>query len=872
MKHKKFFVSFATFCLSLTLVSCDNDEESSPSYVEPTYPTYEEESIVFHYSREDESYDSWALWIWLDGGGEGAEYEFNGVDSFGVAASYPLSTFGADTTSTLGFIVKSKGSWDAKDVDSDRFIDLSTVEMDENQMYHVYLKQGDSNVYLNSDLVLVDTINLASFTSYYNINVETSNPINNIRLLENGVENRNIDLDDVTSYTLSLAGNQKASIESAYIVEVTFTESGQTLSQAVSMTTLYSTSEFGNEYNYSGELGAIYTSGSTTFKVWSPVSSDIKLRIYDNGTPTSVNSTIGSDVYSEYTMTKGDYGVFEYTLSGDQEGKYYTFVVTNAYWTSQEVVDPYAYSTGVNGLRGMVVDFEKTNPTGWEDVTVHPYDRKELTVYETHVSDITSSDTWGGTEAYSKLFKGAYETGTKYHPNDVSSPNAVTTGFDHIKELGVNAVQLVPIFDQSNDEVNMSFNWGYNPLNYNTLEGGYSTDPYDGYTRIKEFKELVMAYNAAGINIIMDVVYNHVYGVDGSNFDVLMPGYYFRYNSDGSLSNGSGVGNETASEMYMFRKFMLDSTEFWASEYKLGGFRFDLMALHDLRTMNNLVLNLIANVNANIVVYGEPWMGGSTTLSSAEQSSQSNANQYNDFGQFNDNGRDALIKGGLSSDSETGWVTNNSSSSSSDWSNAAMMIKGMTNESITDPDKTVNYVTCHDNYTLYDRIQAAGISDAYTTKQMATLANSIVLTSQGTSFFLAGEEFLRTKQGNSNSYNASYEVNELDYSLKYENQDLFETYQKLIAFKQNVDGLHLDSSSNQNINVTSLDGDYNSFMYSVTDSSAGRTYTIIHKNGVGSSSYLNLSGYELYLSTVDSNKTLSSNTEIKPYETLIVYQ
>ncbi len=871
MNFKKIFVPLFAFALTISLTSCDKTGGGGD---DGSYPTYDETSIVFHYKRVDNNYDPWALWLWSPSK-DGSEYQFNGSDSYGAVASYPLSTFGENVENDqLGFIVKSKGDWSAKDVEADRFVKFANFEKDDNLRYHVYLQQGDPNIYANADLVIVDSIDLAQFTSYSDVNVQTTNTINALKMYENDLLIYEASFAATENYSFNLPEGKKASFMNTYRIEATFNVSGDTLSAPVSVSSLYKTTEFGNDYNYDGELGAIYTPGNTTFKVWSPVSTEIKLRIYDNGTPTSVNSTSGSDTYKEYTMTKGEKGVFEYVLNGDQEGKYYTFVVTNSTYSAREVVDPYAYSTGVNGLRGMVVDFSKTNPEGWEDVEPHPYDRKELTVYETHVADITSSDTWGGSASNAKLFKGAYEEGTTYTKGDVT----VKTGFDHIKELGVNAVQLIPIFDQYNDETNMTFNWGYNPVNYNTLEGGYSSNPHDGYVRIKEFKELVKAYSEAGINIIMDVVYNHMNGLTGMPFDVLMPGYYFRYNADGTASNGSGCGNETASEMYMFRKFMMDSTKFWAKEYKLGGFRFDLMGLHDLYAMEMVVLNL-KTVNRNIVVYGEPWTGGTTTLPSSQQAIQNNATLFEGYGQFNDQGRDALIKGGLSAATDRGWVTNSTTqTATADWQKIRAMIYGRTNTTIIDPDLTTNYVTCHDNYTLYDRVKAAGINDEATVKKMAMLANSVVFTSQATTFMLAGEEFLRTKGGNSNSYDASYEVNELDYELKVDNLDMFHNYQKLIAFKQDTDGLHLDLSDNitdvMQIGEIEPNLAYNgTFKYTVKDSALNREYIVLHANGYREGDFAyDLSGYTLYLSTIDEDKVLTSSTPIERYETIIAYK
>ena len=317
-----------------------------------------------------------------------------------------------------------------------------------------------------------------------------------------------------------------------------------------------------------------------------------------------------------------------------------------------------------------------------------------------------------------------------------------------------------------------------------------------------------------------------------------MPKYYFRYTSAGA-SNGSGCGNETASERSMFRKFMIDSTEFWASEYKLGGFRFDLMGIHDVETMNQLTKNLHDNVNENITVYGEPWAGGTIALKTGTAANQAAIGSYQGFGCFNDKIRDALIKGGLSGVSEKGWITNTSTASQADVTAIINGIKGVIANN-NDPYKSVNYVTCHDNYTLYDRIKAAGITGDDTIKKMAMLANSVVFTTEGVTFMLAGEEFLRTKGGNSNSYNASYEVNELNYELKVTNYDMFENYKKLIALKTTTSALSMAKADAQAIQVTTND---NRSMITYKISDAEKEYVIIHSNGVNGTKVANLEGY-----------------------------
>lgn len=866
----------ATLLLALgaMLVGCGGTttggENVDPIDDKPTYtvPTYDEPSMQIHYNRKDNSYDNWALWLWKYPDGEGAEWQFNGNDDYGIVASYPLSNWAGCVDDGIGFIVKSKGSWSQKDVDADRVIDFSRLVKDDKDVYHVYLQSGDPNVYTGRDLKILDDVTMASIVNEHSIAINTQNKASRVRIFE----------DDQVIYDQSWASgmtiirpsisDRTLSFDKTYKAEVTFLESKEVMEVILDVSGLYDTQSFKDGYIYDGELGAIYSRESTTFKVWSPISSEVKLRIYSNGTPKSVDASKGDDTYNDYNMTKGEKGVFSATVNGDLEGKYYTYIVTNSSHKAKEVVDPYAYSTGVNGARGMIVDFSKTNPDGWDDISAIQYDRKELTVYETHVADITSSTTWTSdaeTRKYEKTFKGATITGTTY----TEGGKTVKTGFDHIKELGVNAVQLIPIFDQANDETNMTFNWGYNPSNYNSLEGGYSTNPHDGYAKIKEFKELVKAYHDEGMNIIMDVVYNHMNGATGSNFDVLMPGYYFRYTSSGKLSNGSGCGNETASNRDMYRKFMIDSTSFWAREYKLGGFRFDLMGLHDLETMKQLNAELV-KINPSITVYGEPWTGGTSTLGTAQAAVQNNLSKYDGYGAFNDKMRDALIKGGLNAATDKGWVTASSGVNASDLSAIVSGIKGATrlaSGEINDPNKTVNYVTCHDNYTLYDRIKAAGITDEATIKKMAMLANSIVFTSGGTTFMLAGEEFLRTKGGDSNSYCSSYEVNQLDYSLKIKNADMFENYKTLIKFKQETSGLHLDGSQNSVLSIDS--SKKNVIKYNVPGD--GVTYTVIHCNGYSESTLgtVDLSGATLVYDSLGTIE-LNNSVQLRPYETIIV--
>lgn len=850
---------------------------SKSSYVSPIEhvdpPKYDTPCITFHYRRTDSNYKGWDLYLWEKNGPSGKGYDINGYDDWGAIFSYPLSLWNDPVQNSLGFICRQGGdAWVTKDIEKDRFIDFGDEYKTDDGNYVVYLLTGDSSIY-DKNNQLVTKITMATFANENTIVANGNSPISGYTIWKNEEVITTTDKTN-NSIRIDYELDEKVDYSANYKIEARF-KSGGVKQARVTKDLIFDLDSFANAYNYDGnDLGAIYSSSSTSFKVWSPASKEIKLRIYKSGTPTSVDATIGDDRYDEYVMAKGNKGTFSYTLEGDQAGKYYTYIVTNDLYTSKEIVDPYAKSCGVNGIRGMIVDFSKTNPEGWDSFTPLSIDRKAMVVYETHIADITSSSTWKGTEANRKLFNGAYESGTAY----TEEGTTVKTGFDHIKELGVNAVQLLPIFDQANDEVKMTFNWGYNPLNYNCVEGGYSSNPYDGYVRIKELKSLIKAYGEAGMNIIMDVVYNHVNGLSGSNFDVLMPGYYFRYTGSDVVSNGSGCGNETASEHYMMRKFMEDSVCYWAKEFKLGGFRFDLMGLHDLKTMNSVVAKA-KQIKSDIVIYGEPWKGGTSTLADSNSASQINGINYEGYGAFNDIMRDALIKGGLNAATDLGWVTD--ASKTTLMTDISYGIKGVTSSAkpISDPDKTVNYVTCHDNYTLHDRIKVTNknYSDEVI-KKMNVLANSIVMTSQGTSFMLSGEEMLRSKKYinnegkmtySGNSYNLSYETNELDYSLKIKNLDMFESYKKLISLKKNLDGLHLnkDEISSLNISTDSTSGIIN---YSLRDSTNNKIYNVFHSNGVSSTITYDLSSYSLYLDTVSESKKLTSSTTIEPYETLIV--
>ena len=823
-------------------------------------------NLVIHYQRKKADYNGWSLWLWEIPQRIGKQFEFDGEDSFGVTCSIHLSTWTKNALyNNVGLIVKSTKSWDKKD-GSDKYIKFYKMEPDVNGDYHVYVLEGDNELYANEKLKRIQTFEYAKFLDFKTAAIKTYDLMSECRVLMDGKVIAEV-IFSTPKYEVKIPLKNEINFDHDYRAEVKLVKNGNLDKRRIRFAPLYKLEKFAKEYNYDGELGAICEGNTTTFKVWSPVSRKIVLRIYKSGTPLDYDPTNGNDeIILEEEMKKDEKGVFFAKISRNLHGFYYTYVVTNDVYKSREIVDIYAKSAGVSGYRGMVVDFSKIKEN-LSNVKIHPYNPRQLTIYETHVVDLTSSKTWTSDKKNRKLektFLGACLEGTKYEENGRS----VSTGFDHVKELGVNAVQLLPIFDQANDELNFKFNWGYNPLNYNVLEGSYSTNPFDGEVRINEFKKLVRKYNEAGINIIMDVVYNHVYAAAGCNFDVLMPGYYFRYESDRVFSNGSGCGNETASEMPMFRTFMIDSVLFWAKEYKIAGFRFDLMAIHDIETMN-LLAKALHTYNKNIVLFGEPWMADRTVLPYNLAAHKGNANRFKGYGFFSDSMRDALIR--TSRDlSNAGWCINSYSPSHEDQKIIAEGIKGTAGD-VLDPNKIVNYVSCHDNRTLFDRVNFDGITDEKVAKSVSLLANSIVLTSNGIAFMLAGEEFYRSKGGSDNSYNLSFKVNELDYSRKLHNIDTFKNYQKLIALKHKVFDLSLDKEMNTLLNVDISKP--NVITYDLDEGESGRKYKVFHVNGYRTGPVVvNLTGYNLYLDTINSHKEISNSVALIPYETLIVYK
>src|SRR5688572_22391596 len=541
-------------------------------------------------------------------------------------------------------------------------------------------------------------------------------------------------------------------------------------------------SSFDSYPEYQGnDLGLVYTPGESQFRIWAPTAGNAQILLYNEGTGGTVSETVD--------MLKSEAGTWMIALKGDYKGKFYAFrVQVDDKWL-EEVPDPYAKIVGVNGKRGMIADLKDTDPTGWAEdkgpLLKHPTD---AVIYELHVRDASIAANSG--IQHKGKYLGLTEKGT-------ANGEGLSTGLDHLKELGVTHIHLLPFYDfYSVDESKLDtpqYNWGYDPLNYNTPEGSYATNPYDGITRIKEMKELVKTFHQNGLSVVMDVAYNHTMLTEDSYFNQLVPGYYYRQTPDGKFSNATACGNETASERPMMRKFMLESMLYWVKEYHIDGFRVDLMGVHDINTMN-LIASELRKPKPDILLYGEGWTAAESPLPDSLRALKKNASRLDNIAVFSDDIRDG-IKGSVFVHEERGFVSGLADREESIKFGVVAACKhpqidySKVNYSkapyASQPSGVITYAECHDNHVLWDKLAiSARNATEDQRKEMHKLALSIVLTSQGISFLHAGGEFLRSKQGNENSFNAGDSINALDWSLKSKNKDVVEYVKALIALRK----------------------------------------------------------------------------------------
>ena len=541
--------------------------------------------------------------------------------------------------------------------------------------------------------------------------------------------------------------------------------------------TLFENVPFHRENYYTGPLGPDYAPGGTCLRLWAPTAEAVTVTLYHKGD--------GGAVLGTEPLVRGAHGVWSIWLPGEQHGRYYTFAVT-VNGITRETGDPYARAVGVNGVRSMIVDLARTAPSGWERDVRPNIPPAQRAVWEVSVRDFSQDAASGVRPAWRGKYMAFTQQGTTLHGDGIHP-----TCLNYLKRLGVKYVQLMPIFDfGSVDEAKpllRQYNWGYDPTNFNVPEGSYSTDPTRGEVRIRECREMIAALHAAGIGVVMDVVYNHTYRTENP-LNNTVPYYFFRQNADGSFSNGSGCGNEFASERPMARRYLIDSILYWAKEYHIDGFRFDLMGLYDAESINAVRAALDSLPGGrDILLYGEPWQGGASQLHRYEANKANLAMLNERVGIFCDDTRDA-IKGGCFDAREPGYVEGKPGSF---WDIGAAVAAWCRSDRLPPhaPSQIVSYVSAHDNFTLWDKLLCVRYEKPeFTARDTVALAQNrlaagIYLTSFGLPFMQAGEEFARTKKGVGNSYRSSPTLNRLDWNRAEQYHALVDYYRGLLALR-----------------------------------------------------------------------------------------
>ena len=895
-------------------------------------------NVTIHYHLDSGVYTNLQFWVWADGI-EGEAYDPTGSDDFGIYFNFNPEELlaGGDVSNGFSFLIKTKDTWLGKTEDTiisysefpAYWVDgVSTLEL-----YAIPGTAGTINCYYNKDEALGDRLSSCEITedlkSIYLKTTQDSTNIRQIRVYEFdasyyllSANQQNIqaskyeiynekyeDSDAIREKTINI---EDFKFNRVYEVRINFNSNRFTAKKfTVSTYNLYDTDEF-KQIVYDGDdLGASVDSinNTTTFKLWAPNSALVRVNIYKYGNDSSYESEdLSDELKEEYdipllreTMTIDEDGVWSVTLNENYNGYYYTYHVFNFAGT-EEVVDPYAKSAGVDGKRGMIVDFNSEEvrvddfeslPLKWDKDPVFDIESSlDLTISENHIRDLTMDESWSNKEEDREIagtFNAFAKEGTTYSEGEVT----VKTGFDHLEELGVNAIQILPFFDQDNVEINSPYNWGYNPLNYNVLEGSYSSNPKDGFVRIKEFKQLVANYanNDNHARIIMDVVYNHVSSASNSNFNKIVPYYYFRMSEDFMFMDGSACGNEFASETTMGSKFIVDSVTFWAETYKIKGFRFDLMGLISKFTMQK-VAEALYEIDPDIVIYGEAWTADGSWK--PQENAVSDAvyqdlypveGKSNGVGAFNDAGRDAL-KGNNNAGGDfegyPGWgfISQGGSDLTQDKvDRVTEMLKGGNYGKGGNPRQTINYASCHDNYTLFDQLNWTLASstnntpedepDIETVARASVAVNGAILMSNGVAFINGGEEIFRTKIEDNekttpyevnmfgkrithNSYTSSDETNSYKYDRKVQLYEYFEMYKELIEIRKQLEPVYFPENYD------------NSELISVWDNTASNHSIALYRKGKDGSAYhMLLSGRaeNVYINCAESTQIFTNGSD-----------
>ena len=802
-----------------------------PAEAAGSCPTAQCAHLVVHYKRTSGNINDWGLWLWaLKGSGlpETAVTPFTATrdaDGFGlIDTQVPISA----GVTQLGLIPRLQSGW-TKDVDLDRVVDL-----DSNKSAEIWLKQGDGYIYRDRTFTIPAEMWGASIESLRTIKVVLSKA--------NGTAGPGFSLTgtnapNVLTATkiLDLNGGATASnkqwllttdadipLGSQITVNHTDADPARAFGTRVAVPAgVFTSQAFIDAYTYTGDdLGSTFSSAKTDFRVWAPTASAVNLVTYTSSTQLAADATV-------IPMTADVKGTWIAHIDGNQHGLIYNYRVTVG-GNTEEAVDPYARSVTINGNRGVVIDMAQTNPTGWDAQAKPAFSGKstDAVMYELHVRDATKDPSSGVSAANRGKFLGLAELGTSIKVGKVTAP----TGLSAIKDLGVTHVQLLPFYDYASGglEDNPTFNWGYDPKNYNAPEGQYSSDPTNPVKRISELKTAVQALHKAGLRVTMDVVYGHVASATEFSEQLIVPGYWFRRDAAGNLTNGSGCGNDVATERPMVRKFIVDSMKYWTREYKLDGFRIDQMGLWDVTTLNQVRAG-VSSVEPAATIIGEAWSMGPGI--GVAQGTQSQLVNMPGIGAFNDGIRNA-VKGSPDGSSDGGFVNGNPGGTLS--AVKAGIIGNTSADKIVvpwltiDAGQAVNYAEAHDNMTLFDKLWAVnnGASRPAVAKQSRQIA-SLVILAEGTPFIQAGQEFLRSKGGEPNSYNLSDDVNNLKWGLRATEATTVAYYKGLIALRKAHKAFRMNTPAAISANIKFLNAPSDVLAYSINGKAAGDSWSTV---------------------------------------------
>ncbi len=783
MKTKKLLLLmlslFLVVSLCLTvLIACDpeDDDEFDTSIYEvdmdigENVGTFEEfnlsrpegqRQLIVYWREKAHDYSDNDIWMWY-GDVAGRAYELHECSYGGVTAvNVPADT------EEVGFIVRAGATshgteWGSasKVYDADRFVkltgDVTVIYLTGSNQYQFVSSDGGKTISIMTKIEKI-TISDLNEISYIVAPATKLSRKSDIKVTCNG---KNVAFSDFTSRKKTTDRGiikLKSDIDLSQKYYVTIEGYGEQVALPLEV---FDSKSFAERYHYDGDdLGVNIKDGNVEFKLWAPTADKVTLNIFNEGNGGIATQTVD--------MTLGEKGVWKHTAEYGVIGKYYTYTVSTAEG-NQEAVDPYAKSAGVNGQRGMIIDLATTNPDGFGAdkylSSVKTY--TEAVIWETHVRDFSNN-------IASSQYKGKYLAFTE---TGLTNSHGIPVGVDYVKNLGITHIHLLPVFDyKSVDEAatEPQFNWGYDPQNYNVPEGSYSTDPYHGEVRVKEYKQMVQALHNQGLGVIMDMVYNHTYD-SNSNLNKVVPNYYYRYNADGSNSNGSGCGNDTASERYMFRKYMVDSVSYWTKEYHLDGLRFDLMGLHDIETMQ-AIEKAVHAINPNAIIYGEGWTLTTAAKEGTVLATQRNINQITAstgsagaIAVFNDVIRDGL-RGSTFTATQKGYMAN-PIVGKSDVMRSVAGCEDPAEYWYVNNGAVINYISAHDNHTLWDKLAISASTNTVSERlNMNRIGATIVMISKGTPFMQSGEEMLRSKKISANKYDEnSYKSSDAINNIKWE--------------------------------------------------------------------------------------------------------